>query len=226
MIAFATAVTDLATYEEVALPSIRRIAEPDSAILSRIGCDSIQRPYNEMMDEAAAMPGLEALVLLHQDLQLLDEDLLVRVRRVFRDPLVGLFGPLGGRASKLHRWLAPDEVFGFAIGPDQADLEEPRISVGPHEVDGLDGALLIAAPWVVRGVRFSEALAEHFHGYDVDISVRVRARGGKIVCEDFPCRHHMLFKHDYAEQQAAGVALAKMWDPTLRPREWGPAFER
>lgn len=227
MIAFATAVTDRTTYEEVALPGIRRVAEPDSPILTRDGYDSIQQPYNEMMDEAARLPGLEALVLLHQDLELIDRDLPGRVRRVFEDPRVGLLGALGARVAKLHRWLAPERgVFGFAIGPDQADWEERRLSSGPHEVDGVDGALIIAAPWVVRGIRFSDALSPHFHGYDVDIGVRVRAYGGKVICEDIACHHHMTVKDDYEDQVAAGLTLAEMWDPALRPREWDPAFWR
>lgn len=225
MIAFATAVSDRAVYEEIALPAIRRVAEPDSLVLTRDGFDSIQRPYNEMMDEAARHPELEALVLLHQDLELLDGTLPGRSRRVFEDPRAGLLGALGGRVSNLHCWLAPDRAFGFAIGPNPPGLKKLHISVGAHEVDGVDGALIVAAPWVVRTVRFDEVSGEHFHGYDVDIGRRVKAHGGTIVCEDIPCRHHTTLKSDYSDQEAAGVALAQMWDPALRPREWEPAFQ-
>ena len=225
MIAFATAVTDQTTYEQVALPGIERVADAGSAVLTRVGYDSIQQPYNEMMDEAAAIPGLEALVLLHQDLELLDDGFAQRVRRVFEDPRAGLLGALGARIAKLHRWLAPERgVFGYAIGPDQVGIEDPRLSVGPHEVDAVDGALIVAAPWVVRGIRFNPALAERFHGYDIDIGARVRAHRGRVICEDIPCRHHMSLKDDHDDQAAAGVALARMWDPALRPREWDPVF--
>lgn len=225
MIAFGTAVSDTAVYGRVALPGIERVAEGDSAVLTRSGYDSIQRPYNEMMEEAAALPGLEALVLLHQDLELADEDLLRRIRRVFEDPGVGLLGALGGRVTRYHSWLAPDEIFGFALGPEHMD-QEIRISTGPHEVDGVDGALLIVAPWVARSIRCGEEPPGRFHGYDVDLSARVRAAGGRVICEDIVCRHRATTKHDYEAQQEAGVALARMWDPALRPREWGPAFQR
>jgi Glycosyltransferase like family len=224
VITFGTAITDPAVYERVALPGIERVAEEDSLILNRTGYDSIQRAYNEMMDEAADLPGLEALILLHQDLELVDPDHLRRTRRVFCDPHAGLFGALGGRVSKFHCWLAPDEIFGFALGPEHMGAEI-HISTGPHEVDGVDGALLILAPWVVRSIRFGEAPPGRFHGYDVDLSARVRAAGGRVICEDIVCRHRTTTKHDHEAQQAAGVALAKMWDPTLRPREWGPAFQ-
>lgn len=225
MIAFATAVSDRAIYERVALSGIERASEPDSRLLTRAGRDTIQQPYNEMMDEAAALPELEALVLLHQDLELLDDSLPRRVRSAFRDPRVGLLGVLGGRLSKLHCWLTPDRAFGFAIGPNPRPLRDPRISIGPHEVDGVDGALIAAAPWVVRGIRFGAELAERFHGYDVDIGLRVRARGGKVICEDVPCRHHTALKSDFGAQRDAGVELARMWDPAIRPREWAAAFQ-
>ena len=224
MLAFGTAVSDRATYEEVALPAIRRVAEPDSAVLARSG-RLLHDAYNEIMDEAAAMPGLEALILLHQDLELRDGDLPRRVRRAFADPRAGLLGALGGRMTRLHRWLAPDRAFGFAIGPGPAGLRDPRISVGPHEVDVIDGALIVAAPWVVRGIRFAEPPGERFHGYDVDISCRVRARGGTVVCEDIPCRHHTTLKADYEDQRLAGIGLARAWDQALRPPEWLSAFQ-
>jgi hypothetical protein len=225
MIVFGTAVSDADTYRRIALPGIERVAEEDSVVLTRTGYDSIQRPYNEMMEEAAAQPDLEALVLLHQDLGLADEDLLSRTRRVFAEPRTGLLGALGGRGTRLHCWLAPDEMFGFALGPDHME-ETIRISTGRHEVDGVDGALLILAPWVVRSLHFDESLAGCFHGYDVDLSARVRAAGGRVICEDIACRHHARTEYDHEALQAAGVAVAKMWDPTLRPREWGPAFQR
>ncbi len=219
MIAFATAVSDRATYEAVALPGIERAAEEDSAVLTRYGHDSIQRPYNEMMDEAARLPGLEALVLLHQDLELLDDSLPRRLRRVFGDPAVGLMGPLGARVSKPHAWLCPDLAFG-TMDPDSRPP-----AVGEEEVDVLDGALLVVAPWAVRALRFDERLAGCFHGYDVDFGLRLAALGGRAICCAVPCVHRRERKDDYDGEAAAGATLAKMWDPALRPRRWRAAFQ-
>jgi hypothetical protein len=220
VIAFATAITSTTVYAEIALPGIERAAESDSVILTRSGYDSIQQPYNEMMDEAASLPGLEALVLLHQDLELLDDSLPRRVREVFADPRVGLTGPLGGCISKPHCWLWPDVAYGTV---------DPQAGRGPvvgsEEVDAVDGALLVLAPWAVRGLRFGEGLSELFHGYDVDIGLRVGVRGGKVICHDLPCHHRREIKDDYEGQQLAGIALARMWDPTLRPEAWIPAFQ-
>lgn len=222
MIAFGSAVSDRQCYDRIALPSIRRVAEPDSQILVREGRDSIQEPYNEMMDEAAALPDLEALVLVHQDLELTDDSLLGRVRRLFRDPRTGLIGALGGRGD-LHRWLEPNELYGTSMAPGI----EVRHSAGAQEVLGVDGSLLAIAPWVVRTVRFSERLVDSFHGYDADFSLRVGAGGGRVICDDIPYFHHMSRSwNDPSAVLRSASLLAEMWDPELRPREWVPAFER
>lgn len=220
MIVFATAISDRETFERIAHPGIRRAAEPDSPLLTRSGCDSIQQPYNEMLDEAARLPGLEALVLLHQDLELTDDSLPARVREVFSDPRVGLMGPLGGSISKPHCWLWPDRAFGTV------DPEVLPPVVGSQPVDVVDGALLVLAPWVVRGLRFGEAADGRFHGYDVDIAFRVGACGGRVICHHVPCVHRRELKDDYEGQRTAGIALARMWDPALRPPQWRAAFQR
>ncbi len=222
VVVFGSAVSNRSTYERIALPSIRRVAETDSAILVREGYDSIQQPYNELMDEAAAQPGLEALILIHQDLELTDDSLLIRARALLKDPRTGLIGALGGREGKPHRWLEPGRLYGSSMAPGIAVAH----STGSHQVEGVDGQLLVVAPWVVRSVRFSERLAESFHGYDADFSVRVRARGGRVICDDIPYFHHMSREWgDPGPILRSARLLSEMWEPSLRPREWGPAFQ-
>lgn len=220
MIAFGTAITDRATYETIALPGIERAAEPTSLILTRSDL-SIWQAYDEIMDEAAGHSDLEALVLLHQDLELTDDSLPGRVREVLGDRRVGLVGALGARNVEPHLWLASRDLYGTVAAPGI----ERRFSTGAHEVEGVDGALLVLAPWVVRGLRFGKPPAGSFHGYDVDISFRIRAHGGRVVCDDIPYFHHRSAKEDYAAQRQAGIELARRWDPALRPREWESAFQ-
>ena len=219
MIAFGVAVSDPATYERVALPGIERAAESDSLVLTRTGL-SIWRAYDEIIDEAAAHPGLEALVLLHQDLELTDVSLPRRARALFGDPRAGLAGALGARNVQPHLWLASRELYGLVAAPGI----ERRFSRGRHEVEGVDGALLVLAPWVVRGLRLGEPPAGGFHGYDAELSFRVRAHGGLVLCDDIPHFHHREPKHDFEAQRHAALALARRWDPALRPREWAPSF--
>ncbi|HEX6687817.1 MAG TPA: glycosyltransferase [Solirubrobacterales bacterium] len=220
MIAFGCAVSDPAVYERLAGPGIERAAEPGSPLFISTGLP-IRDAYNEILDEAAILPGLEALVLLHQDFELTDDSLPGRVRQIFADPRVGLAGSLGARDVTLHLWLSSRELYGAVAAPGI----DRRFSSGPQEVEGVDGALLVLAPWVVRGLRFGGVEAGGFHGYDVDIAMRVRAYGGTVICDDIPHFHHREPKDDYEAQRHAGIVLARMWDPALRPPEWGPAFQ-
>lgn len=221
MIAFGCAVSAPETFEQVALPSIRRVAEADSVLLTRRGYASIQQPYNEMMEEAAARPDLEALVLLHQDMELLDDTLLDRVRPLLEEPRVGLIGVMGGRDVPLHCWWETDDLYGRARTP----LIDVHHSVGSHEVEVVDGALLVLAPWVARTIRFSDALAEDFHGYDVDFSLLVRAAGGRVVCNDIPYFHHMSRPWgDGAQCVRGGLQVARRWGRGLHPLERIPSF--
>lgn len=220
VIAFGTAVAGEGSYEQLALPGIERARETDSLVLTRTDLP-IARAYNEILEEAAAVPGLEGVVLLHQDLELSDDSLPARLRSLFRDRSVGLVGPLGARGATPHLWLGPEkEMYGVVSSPTL----ERRFSTGPHEVDGIDGALMVLAPWAVRGVRFGEPPERAFHGYDVDVSLRVRALGGRVICDDIPYFHHRRPKHDYEAQRRAGIALGWAWDAKLRRREWAPSF--
>lgn len=219
MIAFGAAVTDPEVYEELALPGIERAAEPDSLVLTRSGL-SIREAYDELMDAAARQPGLEALVLLHQDLELSDDSLPRRARRLLRDPRVAVAGPLGARGLTLHLRHGSRTLHGAVAAPGI----RRRFSRGPEEVEAVDGALLVLAPWVVRGIRFGRAAAP-FHGYDLELALRARAHGGKAICADIPYFHRHVSKRDFAAQSEAGVALARRWDPALRPPQWAAAFQ-
>lgn len=223
MVVFGVAVTDRELFEAIAQPSIRRVAEPDSVVLTRHDRDSIQEPYNEFLEQASRYSSLEALVLLHQDLELLDDSLLRRARPLLSEPGVGLIGAFGGRRVPPHYWSEAETLFGRAVTPT-VDFHH---SAGAHEVEVVDGQLLVVAPWVVRTLRFSEALAADFHGYDVDFSMRVRAAGGRVVCDDVPYCHRMARPwSDPVAVRRAGWEVAKMWDPAIRPPEWAPTFNR
>jgi len=220
VIVVGTAISDHVAYEKVALPGIERGTGSGSLVLTRSSLP-IWQAYNEILEEAARLPGLEALVLLHQDLELIDDSLPGRARRLFGDPCVGLVGSFGARNVRLHLWLASRELYGTVKAPGV----DRRFSCGAQEVEVVDGALLVLAPWVVRGLRFGKAPGGGFHGYDVDMSCRVRAHGGKVLCDDIPYFHHRESKDDYEGQRRAAVVSAQRWDATLRPPEWAPSFQ-
>jgi hypothetical protein len=224
MIAFGSPITAPEVYERFAEPGIETVAEPGSAVFAYRATSSIFRSYNLILDKAAACDDLEALVLVHQDTEIVDPHFCAKVRRALRDPdvgVVGCIGAIGVRsiawwegsvtwASFIHRYgeLGGGDLPGFAWKRDEAP---PFARTG--EVDVVDGFLLVLSPWAVRNLRFDESLGQ-LHGYDVDFCLQVRAAGRKVVTEDLRAIHnHSLELVSDAEGWAeAHVRLARKWD--------------
>jgi Glycosyltransferase like family len=199
MIAFGCSITDPDYYRRCAEPGIRLAAEPDSPVLALMAAGSLFRSYNLILEKAGEREDLEALVLVHQDAEIVDPDFCAKVRRALRDPdvgVVGCVGAIGVRsiawwegsvtwASFTHRYgeLGGGEIPAFAW----KDELPPYAHTG--EVETVDGFVLALSPWVVRNVRFDESLGQ-LHGYDFDFCLQVRAAGRKILTEDLKVVHH------------------------------------
>jgi hypothetical protein len=227
MIGFGCAITRPETYRTAAEVGIRRAAEPDSAIFSGPSIGSIFKSYNALIERAAQQPELEALVLVHQDTEIVDADFCARVRATLADPEVGLVGCVGAigvrsiawwegsvsAASFVHRYEDHGggdlPAFSWAWGD-----APPYARIG--EVDTLDGFLLVLSPWVVRNVRFDESLGQ-FHGYDLDFCLQVRAAGRKVVTSDFRAvHHHSLQPFDDPQPWIdAHIRVAEKWDGVI-----------
>ena len=81
------------------------------------------------------------------------------------------------------------------------------------EVETLDGFVLVLSPWVVRNVRFDEALGQ-FHGYDLDFCLQVRDAGRKVMTADFRAIHHRQLEMvpDPEQWIDAHIKVADKWD--------------
>ena len=224
MIAFGSAITDPRTYGRCAEPGIRRAAEPDSEVLARPSIGSIFESYNALLEAVAGRRDLEALVLVHQDAEVVDEDFCQRVRAALADPAVGVVGCVGAIgvrslawwegsvscASFVHRYdehgggELPAFSWAWAEAPPYARL---------GEVDTLDGFLLVLSPWTVQNIRFDESLGE-LHGYDFDFCLQVREAGRKVMTADFRAIHHHSLEpfSDPERWIAAHMRLAEKWD--------------
>lgn len=224
MIAFGTAITDPEAYQRYCEPGLRVAAEPDSKLLPRASAGSLFRTYNLILEEAAELDDLEALVLLHQDTELVDADFCPKVRVALRDPdvgVVGCVGALGVRnigwwegsvtwASFIHRY----QEFGGGDLPAfswEKDKLPPYASTG--EVDTVDGFLMALSPWTVRNIRFDESLGL-LHGYDLDLCLQVREAGRKVITADLRAVHnHSLdLIGDVEGWIAAHMRIAEKWD--------------
>jgi Glycosyltransferase like family len=227
VIVFGTAVTDSDTYERYAVPGIQRAAESDSIVYAHQSAGSVFRNYNLLLDKAAAHDDLEALVLIHQDCELVETDFAARIREVLSDPdvaVVGCAGSVGVRSiawwQGALRWAALTHRY-----PEFGGGDFPAISwsdealpayASPGEVDSIDGFVIVLSPWAVRNLRFDESLGK-LHGYDFDICMQAKAAGKKIFAADFRAIHHHSLEliRDPETWIQTYVRLAEKWDDQL-----------
>jgi hypothetical protein len=200
VIAFGTAVTDPEQYRRYAEPGIKLAREPDSAVIPNVGAGSLFRSYNLLLDLATEYEDLEALVLVHQDAELVDPQFCAKLREALSDPEVGVVGCVGALGVRSIAWWEGSVTWGSfihryqelgggdlpAFAWDDSNLA-PSARTGP--VDTVDGFVLGLSPWTVRNIRFDESLGR-LHGYDFDYCLQVRAAGRKVVTADFKAIHH------------------------------------
>jgi Glycosyltransferase like family len=224
MIAFGSSITSPDVYRECAERGIRLAREPDSHVFAHAAAGSIFRSYNLILDMAAARDDLEALVLLHQDAEIVDPEFCAKLRRALSEPQVGVVGCVGAIgvrsiawwegsvtwASFVHRYgeLGGGELPAFSW--NGAELP-PYARTG--EVDTVDGFVLGLSPWTVRNIRFDESLGQ-LHGYDFDFCLQVRAAGRRVVTEDFKVIHHHSLElvSDPETWVQAHMRVAEKWD--------------
>src|SRR4051794_24031287 len=225
MIAFGVSVTDPEVYERCAEPGIRRVAEPDTEVMAHGSTGSVFRSYNMLMDRAKKLDGLEALVLIHQDAEIIDPDFTAKIRESLSDPdvaIVGCAGAIGVRniawwdgsvtwASFTHRYeeLGGGEVPALAWTPDETPTYAET-----GEVETVDGFVLGVTPWAINELRFDESFGQAIHGYDFDFCLQAREKGKKVVTADLKVIHHHDLKliRDVGNWIEAHVKVAEKWD--------------
>src|SRR3954465_1137194 len=224
MIAFGPGTPRPDFFRSGAEPGIRRAAEPDSVVHDLPAVGSIFRSYNALLDRASAHADLEALVLVHQDAEIMSPDLCATIRATLADRAVGLIGCVGALGVRSIAWWEGSVTLASFINryPDHGggDLhsfswnwDDAPAYARTGEVDTLDGFLLVLSPWVVRNVRFDETLGT-FHGYDLDLCLQVREAGRKVVTADFRAIHHRPLEMlpDPDEWVDAHIKVAEKWD--------------
>jgi hypothetical protein len=227
MIAFGCPITNGRIYLEHAAPGIELVKEPDSEVYAYQSAGSIFRTYNLLFDLVKDRDDLEALVLLHQDAEIVDPNFCSVVRETLQEPdvaIAGCAGSLGARsiswwegsvtwASFSHRYreMGGGEIPGLSWYADRV----PSYAV-TGEVDTIDGFVLVMSPWAVRNLRFDETLGK-LHGYDLDICLQARSAGKKVVTADFRALHHHSLDliGDQEAWVAAHMRIAEKWEGVL-----------
>lgn len=227
MIAFGCAVTRPDKYERFALPGIRLAAEPGSLLLALPSNDTLSVAYNEILDQVGDREDLEALVLLHQDLEITNGDFCTAVRRYVREPDVAIVGAAGAENVRGLIWWEPGPMVGdyawayerHGGGSVVMDNWSNYVqATGAHPVDAVDGMLLVLSPWAVRNLRFDESIDPSAHGYDLDICLQARHAGRRVLVGaglGVVHHHELEVLTDTAAWVQTHVKLAEKWTEAL-----------
>jgi hypothetical protein len=224
MIAFGCSITRPQVYRRCAEPGIRRAAEPNSEVFELPSIGSLPRSYNALLDRARARDDLEALVLVHQDAEIVDSAFCSVVRGALSDPGVGVVGCVGAIGVRSIAWWEASVTLASFInryedhgGGDLRSFSWTWDDAPPYartgEVETLDGFVLVLSPWAVRNLRFDESLGR-IHGYDLDFCLQVRAAGRKVVTADVRAIHHRALEMvpDREDWIDAYVRVAAKWE--------------
>ena len=241
MIVFGCSITVPEVYARCAEPGFGMAAEPNSEVIANAAAGSLFRSYNLIMEMAARREDLEALVLVHQDAEIVDPQFCEKVREALADPGVGVVGCVGAIDVRSIAWWEGSVTwasfahrygeYGGGEIPSFSWLKQDRPGYARlGEVDTLDGFVLAISPWVVRNVRFDEGLGSQIHGYDLDFCLQVREAGRKVVTADFKVVHHHSLElvSDPDVWIEAHMRIAEKWEgrmPGIGRPNWGASVE-
>lgn len=224
MIVFGSAVTDPEAYRRYAEPGLRRLVESDLRVIANASAGSVFRTYNLILEQASEFEDLEALVLLHQDTELVDPNFCDKLRETLHDPEVAVVGCVGAVGVRSIAWWEGSVTWASFVhryhelgGGDLPALSWPGEKLPPYartgEVDTVDGFVMGLSPWVVQNLRFDESMGP-LHGYDFDLCLQVREAGHKVVTADFRAIHnHSLdLVNDPEGWIAAHIRISEKWD--------------
>ncbi|UTI64708.1 glycosyltransferase family protein [Paraconexibacter antarcticus] len=209
MFVFATCVGSEDTYRAWALPGLRLAGEPDTVLVHATAeAGSIFTAYDEVLDAVCAMDGVEALVLIHEDVELLDPGFCATVRaRLAATPDVAVIGAVGASDVRSLAWWE---------GRGAGRVAETRgvVDFGGHPcpVDTVDGLLMVLSPWAIANLRYGPGHPPGFHGYDAELCFAARAAGRSVWVEDLPLIHHTKGGYgDVAAYARADDAFRARW---------------
>lgn len=176
--------------------------------IAKFGYDGIVQPYNEILDTVQGWDDVEALILLHDDLEMLDPDGERKLVEPLVDPDVAMTGVAGGGFNSIYWWNWNP------IGHQQTDNRLIDFGRREGEVTLLEGSIMALSPWFIQNLRFDDRFT-WFHGYD-EIGMQVRAAGKKALVMDVDTHHHNT--EGYASEYSA--EMCRLADQLYREK-WG-----
>lgn len=166
---------------------------------------SIASTYNTILDAFWRQFGsdLEAVFLLHTDLQIVDPQGEAKLVAALQEPDVALVSVEGGDGDRGTEWWLCNPIGhqgmrrfyidfsgqtpGAETGPSDDARTKPRARSGDVEV--LEGSILGFSPWAIEHLRFDESSPAAFHSYD-EVCFQAIAAGKRCVVVDVETFHH------------------------------------
>jgi glycosyltransferase involved in cell wall biosynthesis len=165
------------------------------------GQTQLTAAYNTILD-AYRGRDLDAVVLLHDDLQITDPDAEAKFLAALADPDVALVGVCGGKGDQSLAWWQSETV-----GHQMTD--SGMLDFGPRtgNVAFIEGSVMAFSPWAVEHLRFDRRYPG-FLGYD-DVCLTAIAAGKRVVVADVDTHHHSTIGFKSS-------AIAEAWDVAER----------
>ncbi|MHB8189174.1 MAG: glycosyltransferase [Ferrimicrobium sp.] len=210
MIGVAVCIGNEETYKRYALPSLGRQEVDGLLIVELRNQHSIHLAYNEALKEFRGH-SCDAVILLHEDVELLENDIFQRVTQVFREhPSAALVGPVGARAVTSISWWEGEIRGKVSDSFRTISTSDPFVTV-----DTLDGMFLGVSQAGLGELNFDQTYPG-FHGYDAEICTLARHLGKEVLTADLPMKHHT--KGGYGDIEAFLIAdeyYRTKWSMTL-----------
>ena len=183
------------------------VGDRDRPLVALSGQTSLCVAYNTILD-AFVGKGLDAVVLLHDDLEILDQAAEAKFLAPMTDSDVALVGVCGGKGDKTLGWWESETV-----GHQMTDSGRLDFGLRTGDVAFIEGSLMVFSPWAIENLRF-DTRYPGFLGYD-DICLTAREAGKRVTVVDVDTHHHTTvgFK---------SPAIAEAWDAAevMFQRKW------
>jgi hypothetical protein len=155
----------------------------DRPLVALSGQPSISIACNLILD-AYKGKGMDAVILLHDDLEITDPDAETKFLAALADPDVALVGVCGGKGDQTLHWWESEK-----IGHQMTD--SGLLDFGPRtgDVAFIEGSVMAFSPWAVEHLRFDERYPGFSAGYD-DICLHAREAGKRVTVADVDTHHH------------------------------------
>jgi SAM-dependent methyltransferase/GT2 family glycosyltransferase len=223
VIVFGVCVGDGTRFPLVAQPTIERVMRDGDVLLTDDGSDGICAAYNKFIERSVSLPECEAVVLLHDDVELIDRNFRAKVLAAVGEPGVGVVGVIGASGLQSAEWWTGRQRVGRVMEPRGPIVFQQA----PCDVDVLDGLLLVLTPTVCRTMRFDSERLRHFHGYDIDICLQARKAGFRVVVAAIDVFHRTKGGYgDKAPFDEAAAVLGERWSEFIVPATTGEKLRR